>query len=107
MLLEQNQSKHALNKNLKGGFYLRKKPLDGCAPGYSYSDFAIAQSYPRQEQRSFRLAEVFDRFKSYQCWMPQVRGPHGQVFVRGVEISILRPGKVTIQAVIDLAAGSH
>jgi hypothetical protein len=40
MLLEQNQSKHALNKNLKGGFYLRKKPLEGCAPGYSYSDFA-------------------------------------------------------------------
>jgi len=24
---------------------------------------------------------------------PQVRGPHGQVFVRGVEVSILRPGR--------------
>ena len=40
--LEQNQSKRALDKNLEGGFFLRKKPLEGCAPGYSYSDFAIA-----------------------------------------------------------------
>jgi hypothetical protein len=39
---EQNQSKRALNEYLKGGFFLRKKPLVGCAPGYSYSDFAIA-----------------------------------------------------------------
>jgi cytochrome c-type biogenesis protein CcmH/NrfF len=26
-------------------------------------------------------------------WVPQARGPHERVFVRGVEISILRPGK--------------
>ena len=25
-------------------------------------------------------------------WVPQVRGPHGQVLVRGVEVSLLRPG---------------
>ena len=30
---------------------------------------------------------------SHQSRVPQVRGPHGQVFVRGVEIPILRPGK--------------
>jgi len=28
-----------------------------------------------------------------RSWVPQVRGPRGQVFVRGVEISLLRPGK--------------
>ena len=28
-----------------------------------------------------------------RLWVSQVRGPHGQVFVRGVEISNLRPGK--------------
>ena len=41
-ILEQNQSKLALDKNLKGGFFLRKKPLGRCAPEYRYSDFAIA-----------------------------------------------------------------
>jgi hypothetical protein len=41
VVFEQNQSKRALDKNLKGGYYLRKKPLEGCAPEYSYSDFAI------------------------------------------------------------------
>ena len=67
---EQNQSNRALDKNLKGGFYFhpsdedlslgtpvttpsskdrslgtpeRKKPLQGCAPVNSYSDFAIAR----------------------------------------------------------------
>jgi hypothetical protein len=52
---EQNQSKRALDESLKGGFFYhpidedlslgtpeRKKPLEGSAPGYSYSDFAIA-----------------------------------------------------------------
>jgi putative alpha-1,2-mannosidase len=39
--LEQNQSKRALDESLKGGFFLRKKPLEGIALGYSYSDFAI------------------------------------------------------------------
>jgi hypothetical protein len=42
--LEQNQSKRALDESLKGGFFLRKKPLEGIAPGYSYSDFAIASA---------------------------------------------------------------
>jgi hypothetical protein len=50
----QNQSKRALDKSLKGGFYFHpsdedlslgtlvmKKPLEGSASGYSYSDFAI------------------------------------------------------------------
>ena len=32
-------------------------------------------------------------------WVPQARGPHGQVLVRGVEISILRPGIARIFAV--------
>ena len=39
--LEQNQSKRALDESLKGGFFLRKKPLEGAAPGYSYSGFAL------------------------------------------------------------------
>jgi hypothetical protein len=30
---------------------------------------------------------------NHNLWVPQVRGPHEQVFVRWVEISILRPGK--------------
>jgi len=29
-------------------------------------------------------------------WVPQVRGPRGQVFARGVEISLLRPGIVQL-----------
>jgi len=41
--LEQDQSKRALDRSLKGGFSLRKKPLEGIAFGYSYSDFAIAR----------------------------------------------------------------
>jgi hypothetical protein len=39
--LEQNQSKRTLDEGLKGGFFLRKKPLEGCAPGYSYSGFVM------------------------------------------------------------------
>jgi hypothetical protein len=39
--LEQNQSKRALDESLKGGFFLRRNPLEGCATGYSYSDFAV------------------------------------------------------------------
>jgi hypothetical protein len=31
-------------------------------------------------------------------WVPQVRGPHGQVFVRGVEFRIFGPGKPTNSA---------
>ena len=34
------------------------------------------------------------------AWVPQVRGPHGRVFVRGVEISILRPGILTISLIV-------
>jgi len=30
--------------------------------------------------------------RSLVCWVPQVRGPHGQVFVRGVEVPFLGPG---------------
>ena len=41
-MTEQNQSKRALDEYLKGGFSLRKKPLEGGAPVYSNSDFAIA-----------------------------------------------------------------
>jgi hypothetical protein len=42
--LEQNQSKRALDESLKGGFFLRKKPLEGIASGYSYSGFAIGHN---------------------------------------------------------------
>ena len=41
-VLEQNQSKSALDKSLRGGFFLRKKPLGGIAPGYTYSGSALA-----------------------------------------------------------------
>ena len=43
--LEQNQSKRALDESLKGGFFLRKKPLEGIATGYSYSGFAIVDFF--------------------------------------------------------------
>jgi hypothetical protein len=39
-----------------------------------------------------------------KVWVPQVRGPHGQVFVRGVEIPFLGPGELRIHAVAVLAA---
>jgi|GEM_PF-188059 probable rRNA maturation factor len=40
--LEQNQSKRALVGSRGGGFFLRKKPLENIANGYSYSVFALA-----------------------------------------------------------------
>jgi len=40
--LERNQSKRALAESVRGGFFLRKKPLGGIAFGYSYSGFAVA-----------------------------------------------------------------
>jgi len=40
--LERNQSHRAFEKCLRGGFFLRKKPLCRIALGYSYSGFAIA-----------------------------------------------------------------
>ncbi|MDR3726935.1 MAG: SLC13 family permease [Terracidiphilus sp.] len=36
---------------------------------------------------------------SEEARVPQVRGPHGQVFVRGVEASLLRPGKADSYAI--------
>jgi hypothetical protein len=46
--IEQNQSEYALLESLRGGFFLRKKPLEDIASGYSNSGFAIAQKlrYP-------------------------------------------------------------
>jgi hypothetical protein len=41
--LEQNQSKRTLVKGQEGGFFLRKKPLEDMASGYSYSGFAIVK----------------------------------------------------------------
>jgi hypothetical protein len=41
--LEQNQSQRALAERIRGGFFLRKKPLESIAAGYSYSDFAIGR----------------------------------------------------------------
>jgi hypothetical protein len=41
-ILERNQSNRAFEKCLRGGFFLRKKPLCRIALGYSYSGFAIA-----------------------------------------------------------------
>src|ERR1035438_5521114 len=37
------------------------------------------------------------RHQSARQWVPQVRGPHEQVFVRGVKFSLRRPGKARIQ----------
>jgi hypothetical protein len=39
---EKNQSEYAFLESLLGGFFLRKKPLDDIASGYSNSGFAIA-----------------------------------------------------------------
>jgi hypothetical protein len=41
-----------------------------------------------------------------KVWVPQVRGSHGQVFVRGVKIPFLGPGKLQIQAVAALVGMS-
>jgi hypothetical protein len=41
VFLERNQSNRAFEKCLRGGFFLRKKPLCRIALGYSYSGFAI------------------------------------------------------------------
>jgi hypothetical protein len=42
-------------RGMRGGFSLRKKPLGGVLPGYSYSGFAVASSArsvsPRANQR--------------------------------------------------------
>src|SRR5215472_5131769 len=38
---------------------------------------------------NFSFAQMFE---SAPCRVPRGRGPHEQVFVRGVEFSILRPG---------------
>jgi hypothetical protein len=43
-VLERNQSNSAQAKSIEGGFFLRKKPLGGIAPGYTYSDSALASS---------------------------------------------------------------
>jgi hypothetical protein len=40
--IEQNQSEYVLFESLRGGFFLRKKPLEDIASGYSNSGFALA-----------------------------------------------------------------
>jgi hypothetical protein len=45
-VLERNQSNRAFEKCLRGGFFLRKKPLCRIALGYSYSGFAIVAWVP-------------------------------------------------------------
>ncbi|MGA3047894.1 MAG: PadR family transcriptional regulator [Terracidiphilus sp.] len=39
--LERNPSKTALAKSMRGGFFLRKKPLGVVLPRYGYSGFAV------------------------------------------------------------------
>jgi hypothetical protein len=48
---EQNQSKYALFESLRGGFFLKKKPLEDIASRYSNSGFAIVE----------RVQELLDR----------------------------------------------
>jgi len=40
--IERNQSNSAPSMSIEGGFFLRKKPLGGIAPGYTTSDSALA-----------------------------------------------------------------
>jgi hypothetical protein len=47
--LERNQSNSAQAKSIEGGFFLRKKPLGGIAPGYTYSDSALAPRCGRED----------------------------------------------------------
>ncbi len=47
-----------------------------------------------------------NNFNRSRNWVPPGRSPHGQVLVRGVEISILRPGKVPQFAVRLIAIAS-
>jgi hypothetical protein len=51
-LLERNQSNRAFEKCLRGGFFLRKKPLCRIALGYSYSGFAIGRIDVELNQQS-------------------------------------------------------
>ena len=41
LVFRAKQSKRALGESREGGFFLRKKPLEDMASGYSYSGFAI------------------------------------------------------------------
>ncbi len=53
-----------------------------------------APSIPRQHRGMGGKARTSARKVG---WVPQVRGPREQILVRGVEVSILRPGKATTQ----------
>lgn len=57
-VLEQNQSKSALDKSLRGGFFLRKKPLEGFASGYTYSGSALAARNGQAARRLGRAVAV-------------------------------------------------
>jgi len=52
MTVERNPSFRAHGAMVQGGFFLRKKPLDDLASGYSRSDFAID---PKIEKGTMRL----------------------------------------------------
>ena len=43
--LERNQSNSAIAMSIQGGFFLRKKPLEGFASGYTYSGFALGERF--------------------------------------------------------------
>jgi hypothetical protein len=55
-----------------------------------------------REQGTKGLRDQGLRDQGLRDWVPQVRGPRGQVFVRGVEVSLLRPGRP--QKLISLLA---
>ena len=79
--LEQNQSKRALDESLKGGFFLRKKPLEGSAIGYTYSDFALgAQSAARQDWAAQGVVVVGKWHEAVAVAGPTVPGLAWQIY---------------------------
>jgi hypothetical protein len=61
--LEQNQSEYALLGSLRGGFFLRKKPLEVIASGYRNSGFALTAGISK---RFSKYKDLCIRFTS-QC----------------------------------------
>jgi hypothetical protein len=120
--LEQNQSKRAIDESIEGGFYFhpieeksldgdpgnhpsskdrsmgtpeRKKSLEGCAIGYSYSDFAMARRPLRRGERLLFACTGF------------LAGPHAAVRHGASNDTVLRPGRGTLCGWRSKIAGFH
>jgi protein ImuB len=75
--LERNQSNSANGKSVRGGFFLRKKPLEGCAFGYIHSDSAVAAHPPQAAVLSLTLSAEAGQSSKVQLGLfaPQMPEP--------------------------------